>query len=355
MGTTGATTPRHRLYLPYTVGLDSPITYLFERIAPHFDAETFEATVFSADRSRVIDADHVREVYAPSGLRRRLALLATSLRSHDLLHTGGLGHYRISQLAHLRNPGLRHVHTFRVDVNSSTFPTERKRELLELVDAVTAVSEHTAATVEAEYGVSPTVIYNGVDTELFRPDHDRPQLLAAHGAEEPVFVFVGNFVDRKRPADVLEVARRIEDATFLFFGDGPLFDELRPAADALGNVRFLGRVPKSTLPAVYANARGLVFPSIREGCPNVVLEAMASGTPVVGYDATSMPELVTTGRTGFLAEPGDVAGLVEGVRSLLDPERAADLGRAARDYAESNHRFDQRASAYEAVYQTVLE
>ena len=91
-----------------------------------------------------------------------------------------------------------------------------------------------------------------------------------------------------------------------------------------------------------------------EGCPNVVLEAFASATPVVGYDATSMPELVADGQRGYLADVGDIEGLVDGVESILaDPTNR--LGRNARGYVCRNHTFDIVAGQYAAVYREALD
>jgi glycosyltransferase involved in cell wall biosynthesis len=258
-------------------------------------------------------------------------------------------------LARLRNPSLKHLHTFRVDVTWPEFPVERERRMVEMADQLTAVSEHTARTAEKVYDVSPEVIYNGVDATEFHPRYERPDLFDRRDIESPLFVFVGRFEPRKHPQDVVEVARAVPEAEFLLFGDGPLFEEVTEESSSLDNVHLLGRVPKATLPAVYANANGLVFPTVHEGCPNVVLEAMASATPVVGYTATSMPELVSEGETGYLADPEDVSGLVERTRRLLDADTAATLGRNARRYVENEHDFEAIAKQYERLYLELLE
>jgi len=344
-----------RIFYPYVVGSDSPIPNLFEHISEYVASEGYEITILSDGRERLLNHPNVRERYAgePGSIRRRLRHLRACLEAHDVVHTGGIAHYRISQISHARNRSLRHLHTFRVDVDTPTFPTERKRKLLEFADRVTAVSEHTASTVKAEYGVEPDVVYNGVDVETFHPNHPAPAGIALDGDAEPTFLFVGNFVERKRPGHVIDVARRVENARFLLFGDGPLFDSVRRDAAELDNVTLFGRVEKSRLPAIYANCTGLLFPSVREGCPNVVLEAMASGKPVVGYDATSMPELVVHERTGWLADRDDVDGLVEGVRFLMerDPDHVAT---ETRSYVEDRHRFERIAEEYLELYDDLL-
>ena len=244
-----------RIFYPYTIGSDSPIPNLFENIGEHVANDGYEITILSNRRTGILNHSDIRERYAgtPGSALRRLRYLGSCLGRHDLIHTGGLAHYTISRISHARNRSLRHLHTFRVDVDTPTFPTEQKRNLLEYADRVSAVSEHTAGTVREAYDVDVEVIYNGVDTDVFHPNHPAP----GHGLSgpdgKPTFMFVGNFVERKRPEHVVEVARQVDDAHFVMFGDGPLFDSVEQSADGLDNLTLAGRVDKSKLPAVYAN------------------------------------------------------------------------------------------------------
>jgi glycosyltransferase involved in cell wall biosynthesis len=297
---------------------------------------------------------NIKLVPAPHNqkLRRRLSYIQTvSLKKFDLIHTGAFTHihYPLSRLAHLRNRNLAHVHSFRVDIDqNSEFPTKRRKKLAHMADITTAVSKHTAKTARHEFGVDPVVIYNGVDTNAFHPNYDSPEILSEHAENSDTFVFVGSLVERKRPFDVLDVAKRMQDISFIVIGGGPLSAELYQRAEEIKNIHFTGRLPKSDLPEIYANAAGLLFPSIREGCPNVVLESMACGTPVVGYNVTSMPELVNQGLTGYLCDTGKVTQLERGVEYVL--ENRDVLGEAARDYIVDNHRFEKIAREYERVY-----
>jgi len=345
-----------RVFLPYAVGGDSPIPYLFESIVPHFDPSDFAFTVYATPESRPV-AGHCRRIVVPDQgtLRRRMAYVRGALGRYDLVHTGGRPHlhYPTARVAHLRNRNLRHVHTFRVDVDLSWDYADEREVLFDYADAFTAVSEHTAETARQKLGVDPTVVYNGVDTDLFHPDYDRSPLLdGLVDPGDPLFLFVGSLVERKRPLDVAAVARSVPEATFVFVGSGPQSEDLAEAIEGLDNAHALGHVEKDKLPALYASATGLVFPSVREGCPNVVLEAMASAAPVVGYEATSMPELVTTGETGYLCAVDDVDGLATGVREAIEHEE--QWGTAARSYVRDNHTFDRLAGQYRSIYREVL-
>lgn len=345
-----------RVLLPYVLGRESPIPYLFVGIIPYFDKK-FQFCSLASDGKSLPDSVSAITVSPNRRVKKLVKYAHLSLSQADLLQTGGRSvHRSVSRLAKLRNRGIPHVHSFRVDVYpDSQWNTSARIKLAKQADTVTAVSKHTAKTVREHAGINPKVIYNGVDTKWFRPGYDRPELFAGLGIEGPVFLFVGSLQERKRPSHVIKVAESVPEATFLLVGDGPMAETLNERASGLDNVVVPGRIKKDRLPAVYANARGLIFPSVREGCPNVVMEAMAAGIPTVGYRATSMPELIEHGERGLLADTDDVAGLTDHVERLLDADEAEDMGASARSYVRENHSFDQIAAQYESLYTDLLE
>lgn len=347
---------RYSVCWPYFVGSDNPIPYLFEKIAPFIAEDEFNITVFSNQRGSVINQELVTEIYThkPHTLRRRARVLMTLLQEYDLIHTGGnpAKQYPMARLSHLRNQDINHIHTFRIDQPPDMGQKSAKKEfLVEKADAVTAVSEHTAKTIEEAFGTRPQVIYNGVDPDVFKPGYDRPELFESLEVSAPVFLFVGSLDRRKRPSAVIEVAQKVPEVTFLIIGTGSRMEALERAATGVSNVHLVGRLEKRRLPPIYANATGFVFPSVKEGCPNVVLEAMASETPVVGYEATSMPELVTNGETGYLVPTDDVDALAKRIRTVSS---ADGLGANAREYVLRNHTFDKIAHEYKDVYRSVV-
>ena len=344
-----------RVLWPYVLGNGSPISYLFESIAPHFD-EDLELHSLAQKDAELPDAVSRLTL---SGNQRRWKLLQYvrfSLSQADLIHTGARErvHRRVSQLSKLRNRNIAHVHTFRVDVDpDGKFDTSALAKLAQQADTVTAVSEHTAETVREHIGTDPEVIYNGVDTEWFHPNYDHPTLFNDCGLNEPVFLYVGSMEQRKRPDHILAAAEATPEGSFLLIGDGPMLNYLRERASDLDNVLLPGRITKDRLPAIYANARALIFPTVREGCPNVVLESMAAGTPVIGYRATSMPELVDHGKTGLLAPTGEIDSLIENITKLAKKE-GSGLGSCARSYVRKHHKFETIADDYESLYRATL-
>jgi len=340
---------------PYVLGNESPIPYLFESIAPHFDEE-FQFRSLAQKEAGLPDAVSGLALSRNRRWWKLVQYVRFSLSQADLIHTGARqrAHRSVLQLSKLRNRNIAHVQTFRVDVNpDEKFDMSAKIKIARQADIVTAVSEHTAETVREHIGIDPEVIYNGVDTEWFHPNYDRPSLFDDCGLNEPVFLYVGSMEQRKRPDHVLAAAEAIPEGSFLLIGDGPMLDDLRERAGNLDNVLLPGRIAKDRLPAIYANARALVFPTVREGCPNVVLESMAAGTPVIGYRATSMPELVDHGETGLLAPIDEVDSLTENVAELAKWEDSG-LGSCARSYIRTQHKFETIADDYESFYRAIL-
>lgn len=345
------------LFYPFKADSTSPIPYMHKELAVNLSR--YQVTIFTIRSGKEINQDNIAGVLLPSSkLGRSLTYAWTSLRKFDLLHTGGRAprQYPISRLTTLRNWGLKHVHTLRVDVEpeSDVGPFKHKKRLVKMADEVTAVSEHTARTAEEHFGVSPRVIYEGVNPNIFHPEYDRPDLFEDLDIEPPILLFVGSFQKRKNPVDVVRVAENIPDATFLMVGSGKQYDEVNRMAGDIGNLILAGQLAKEELPPIYAHSSAFLFPSEREGCPNVVLEAMAAGLPIIGYKATSMPEIVEHGRTGYLAEPNNTEELSEFVRHTIMDTGRNKIGESARRYVVENHSFEVLAEQYEALYDELL-
>jgi glycosyltransferase involved in cell wall biosynthesis len=170
------------------------------------------------------------------------------------------------------------------------------------------------------------VHHTGVDLDLFHPGAEAPP-----GIDGPLVVTAGALIARKRPELVLEVARLVPQATFLFVGDGPERARLERAAGP--NVRFAGAQPHEALPGFLAAAGVMLLPSRSEGLANVWVESLACGTPLVITDAGGAREVVTRPEAGRIAA-AEPAALAEAVRSLIaaPPDRKA-VRRAAESFS----------------------
>lgn len=192
------------------------------------------------------------------------------------------------------------------------------------------------------------VIPNGIDLAKFpaRQYSSRTRRIA----------MVACLREEKRIDVLINAAPRIlerhPDVEFLLAGDGACREELVALANRLGvsdRVRFLGH--RDDVPAVLKDADVFVLPSRSEAFPNSVMEAMASGLPVVATNVGGIPELVADGRTGRLVPPGDPAALGDALLDMVEhPDRAADFGRAGRRTIEERYSFERMVEQFEDLY-----
>jgi len=181
-----------------------------------------------------------------------------------------------------------------------------------------------------------TVLRNGVDLEAFRrlSDSERTAAREKYGLSRFALGSVGHLVERKGHHLVIEALRELPSAQLIIAGGGPEHHRLMSLAQAQGvadRVRLLGVVPHSELPNLYGALDALVLASSREGWANVLLEAMACGTPVVASRIWGTPEVVSEPAAGVLMPERSGAGVAAGVKTLMAamPNRAA-----TRSYAE---------------------
>ncbi|NIK86714.1 glycosyltransferase involved in cell wall biosynthesis [Rhizomicrobium palustre] len=163
------------------------------------------------------------------------------------------------------------------------------------------------------------VLRNGVDLKLFHPK-DRDKDRTALGLHRRTLVSVGWLIERKGHHHVIAAMPELPDTDLLIVGDGPERAALERLAARLGvggRVRFLGMRAQKDLPAIYRAADALVLASSREGWANVLLEAMACGTPVVASNVWGTPEVVASPVAGVLMKQLDAAGVAEAVVRLF--------------------------------------
>lgn len=202
-----------------------------------------------------------------------------------------------------------------------------------------------------------TVVYNGKDLDRYRP---RPELRAVTrkslGIAQDAFVacFHGAFLARKRVADLIHASARLGGRLavhVLAIGEGPEGAGLRALAGKSGiQATFTGS--RDDIPELLSAADVAVNLSESEGFSNSVVEALASGLPVIASDAHSHPEQVVEGSTGRLVPVGDVDALCNALLEHAAPGVLAERGPAARDHAVASFGLDRMVSAYEEVLRT---
>lgn len=165
------------------------------------------------------------------------------------------------------------------------------------------------------------VVPNGIDKEAFRP-RDRTEARLALGLpdDRPIVLYVGHLSREKGAHDLLEAFRGLDGAlgaTLLMVGDGAGTEACRALANKLGvPARFVGAQPHETIPLWLAASDLLALPSWNEGMPNVVVEALACGRPVVATTVGGIPEVVQ-GAMGTLVPPRDVPALTAALSRTL--------------------------------------
>lgn len=236
--------------------------------------------------------------------------------------------------------------------------------LNQLVDQTITPSQTIAALVRAQGVGAPLAISNGVDLERFSPAPASPEEGAAlrrqYGLDPdlPILLHVGRLDADKQVGQVVRAAALVLQQTpaqLLIVGDGVERAQLEALAATLGltpHVRFTGYIADTgDLPGLYRLARAFVTASEVEIQSSVVLEAAAAGLPTVAVRASSMPEYVREGHTGYLVPPGRLPAMADRLVALLrDPALARAFGHAARALAE-HHSPVKTLEGHEMVYQ----
>ncbi len=202
-------------------------------------------------------------------------------------------------------------------------------------------------------------IYNGVDLEMFHPatPAERAEMRAPYGiaAEAPVILFVGNFLPIKNPHrlfDAVDAVRAdLPGCRLILAGGGPMEPELRQRAAAMGDtVIFAGRQEAAGIARLMRGADTLALSSDNEGVPNVVLEAFASGLPVVSTRVGGIAEVHRGEEQGALVPAEDAKALAEALRRVLTNPPDRDLiARHGRTFT-----WKAAAAAYTRVLRTGL-
>jgi glycosyltransferase involved in cell wall biosynthesis len=221
-------------------------------------------------------------------------------------------------------------------------------------DALIAVSEALKCRLIA-LGADPgrvTVLRNGVDAAMFRP-LPRDEARAELGLARPTLLSVGHLIERKGHHRVIAAMPMLPDLDLVIVGEGPERARLAALIARLGlggRVCFAGAVPQAELPTYYSVAEALVLASSREGWANVLLEAMACGTPVVASDVWGNPEVVRCRAAGIIAPANTPDAIASAVRGLL----AAPPSRGAtRAYAE-RFGWEATGAGQVSVFEAVL-
>jgi glycosyltransferase involved in cell wall biosynthesis len=205
------------------------------------------------------------------------------------------------------------------DINCSFTTPSAKRRVLRALRSSRVVFSRSRALQNrlAAEGIVATTVYNGIDRELFRPS-DRIAACRELNlqAERCRILFVGNLVAIKGPTVLLEAFRMLSDfpkVDLVFIGKGE-------QADLLCNhprVTVVSAQPHSAIPNWINACNALCIPSLNEGLPNIALEALSCGLPVVASAVGGVPEVLQNNINGLLVPPNDPSSLANALRRAL--------------------------------------
>jgi len=315
----------------------------------------------------------LREMPWPErGADRRMFLKVTCLlreQGYHVVHTHNTQPFLDGGLAALLARVPVRIHTDHARPFPDKLHYMAMERLMSLAyDKVVGVSEHTAAELHRFEGISRrklAVIPNGIDGEWYRAEYgraDRARLRAEAGLGRfrNVFGLGARLEAQKGIAFLIEampaILARHPDSALALAGSGSLEGDLKEKARALGvadHVRFLGSYPQ--LLRFYPMLDFLVLPSLWEGLPLCILEAMSLGLPIIATQVGGVGDALQDGRTARLAPAADAPALARAVIGFLDePETARQFGRAARRAFDERHDAAIMVRAYLDLYERKL-
>jgi glycosyltransferase involved in cell wall biosynthesis len=237
--------------------------------------------------------------------------------------------------------------SFTAHANDIFSPRQFEIGLDKLVDSARAIvteTDYAAQFLRERFSHSADRIqriYNGLDLAEFKR--------ADFSSNPPLIITVGRLIPKKGFADLIRVCALLAERGKLFgceiIGEGSLENELRRQIDELGlqnNVLLAGAQPQTQLRRRLAAANVFVLPSVidtdggMDNLPTVIMEAMTTGLPVVSTNIGGIPEMVIENETGFLVQPGDVAGMADAIETVInDSSSAARLGNSGHERART--------------------
>lgn len=240
---------------------------------------------------------------------------------------------------------------------------------LRFADAIIAVSQASTRLLKSRLpDKEVSVIYNGVDPEEFQLETIKARKHAHKildiPEERPVIISVGKVGERKGQKFVLEAAARVvRDHPKAFFAivggldrKSDYFNSLENIIDQKGldnNVRFLGF--RNDVPEFLIGSDIFLHTALWDPNPRVVIEAMAARLPVVAFDVDGVPEMVTPGKTGNLVPTGDVEGLSDSLKKLLDnPTLRERMGRRGEERVQTLFTAEETAKQVNVIIDDLL-
>lgn len=227
-----------------------------------------------------------------------------------------------------------------------------------LPDVLTSLTEYHLKLIKTLK--KTVVIPNGVNTSKYNPKEYNKQKLRRKFEIEGIGVLtVGRLVKDKGHKYLLKAAKDFDKkSTILIPSDGPEADNLEELGEKVQSktkhkIKFFGRVSKETLLELYGVADLFIMPTLSEGLPLVLLEAMSFELPIIATDVGGIKEVVEPADCGYIIEPRKPKEIAEKVNTL-DKEKRESLGEKGRDYAVKNLDWSKMGEDYIKIYREII-
>ncbi len=312
----------------------------------------------------------------PSRISPRFVFRLAKLLLHqkfDILHTHHIGPMLYGvPAAHLcgipvihTTHSNEHLHSKQELTQEGAVPSYRKtfRRLAQYCHHIVTVNEKLETFLREDVKISQTPITavpNGIDPTQFHGKHDTRALEQElqWPEDEPRLGVVGRLEPEKGHRYLLEAMRDLSNPPqLLVVGDGSLRDELTTQtlkANMHNKVHFLGL--RHDLPQLFSSFDIMVLPSLREGLPLVLLEAMASGVPIIATAVGSVPEVLQSSGAGVVVPPGDSTALKQAIESLLQsPETCEKMAQAGKRWATLHYSQEKMVQEYLAIINQCIQ
>jgi glycosyltransferase involved in cell wall biosynthesis len=225
--------------------------------------------------------------------------------------------------------------------------------LISSCNRLTVVSPSLGDEFRKHYGIQSNVIFNAVDPDIFRPSKTI--------IKEKAILYTGRIGLGKGLMDIVNVGARLKrshpNVKIFLIGNGPEKKriERRLKIDCLNQIKIISHLSHQELIKFYQKSIVYIHPSVYEGLPTSILEAMACELPVVATNVSGIPEEVDNGITGYMFQPGDIQGFYDRIVELLeDKDKQKSFGKAGRKKVLANFTWERVAQLVEKQYSEIL-
>ncbi len=350
------------IYYPYVGGIAIHVENLCNELYKINSNYKFYILNYSSNNFREYEKEYLKIINVPHNKCRGLSYLINGykigkkiidkeniniIHSHYAAPQGFLG----AKLSKLKNiPNILTLHGSDVLKLSNNFIGKYFfNYALNNTDKIICVSNFLKNNLNEKYQNKSTVIYNGVDFNLFNTKNTKD---GEYG------LFVGSFVSQKGLEILVDAIKDI-NYNFKFIGNGVLFNKIKNKInnENIKNIELLGNKQRSEVIKYMKNCSFVLLPSLIEGFGLTLIEGMACGKPVIGTKVGGIPEIIKNNYNGFLVEPNNIEDLKLKIKFLIDETNGKDLRKELGINGEilsKNFKWENSAKEVDKIYNLLV-